>query len=449
MINAKRSFEIKDGYLGENEVLLLINRDCRLNDNFAVNFAIQRANELKKKLVVWSVITDEMPNLNQRNVDFWLNGANETKDDFAKLNIPFSILYFDSIELLSIKIQSADFAEIITDFYPLKYYFQRINYIADKVLCKITQIDSHNIVPARVASPKLEFGAYTIRPKIKKQLEGFFELPDLPTTPLCNVQDDLNDCIDESNIIRQKYNFGPNKIDIISGSKQGLAILDNFVKSKLQVYDNLRNDPTQDGQSGLSAYMNRGFIAPIRVAWEAKQSGFVGPSLDAFLEELIVRRELSDNFCLNNANYDNFDGFHIWAKTTLNEARADKREYLYSQEQFEQAKTHDPAWNAAQNQLVKTGKLHGYMRMYWAKKILEWTESPEEALANALYLNDEYALDGCDPNGFTGVAWSIGGVHDRAWTKRPVFGKIRFMNYAGLKRKFDIKAYEYKFNLRK
>jgi deoxyribodipyrimidine photo-lyase len=160
-----------------------------------------------------------------------------------------------------------------------------------------------------------------------------------------------------------------------------------------------------------------------------------------FLEELIIRRELSDNFCFYNPHYDSFEGFPDWAKRTLNEHRKDRRPYLYSLEQFETAQTHDDLWNAAQMEMVKKGKMHGYMRMYWAKKILEWTPSPETAMEYAVYLNDRYELDGRDPNGYAGVAWSIGGVHDRAWSQRNVFGKIRYMSYNGCKSKFNINAY--------
>ena len=153
---------------------------------------------------------------------------------------------------------------------------------------------------------------------------------------------------------------------------------------------------------------------------------------------MIIRRELSDNFCFYNPYYDQFEGFPAWAKKTLNEHRRDPREYLYNQEQFENGQTHDPLWNAAQMEMVRKGKMHGYLRMYWAKKILEWTPSPEEAQRIAIYLNDRYELDGRDPNGYTGIAWSIGGVHDRAWGERPVFGKIRYMSYNGAKSKFDV-----------
>jgi deoxyribodipyrimidine photo-lyase len=156
---------------------------------------------------------------------------------------------------------------------------------------------------------------------------------------------------------------------------------------------------------------------------------------------MIVRKELSDNFCHYNSHYDSLEGAHSWAKETLQEHWDDKREHIYSYDQLEHAQTHDPAWNACQKQMTSSGKMHGYMRMYWAKKILEWTKNPEEALKIAIILNDTYEIDGYDPNGYTGIMWSIAGVHDRAWTERPIFGKIRYMNYNGLKRKFDIEEY--------
>jgi deoxyribodipyrimidine photo-lyase len=164
-------------------------------------------------------------------------------------------------------------------------------------------------------------------------------------------------------------------------------------------------------------------------------------SKEAFLEELIIRRELSDNFCLYEPDYDSFDGFHPWARKSLNAHRGDKREYIYSLTEFEQAETHDPLWNSCQLDLAASGKLHGYLRMYWAKKILEWSSTPEEALASAIALNDRYSLDGRDPNGYAGIAWSIGGIHDRAWAERPVYGKVRYMNAAGCRRKFDVDGY--------
>ena len=225
------------------------------------------------------------------------------------------------------------------------------------------------------------------------------------------------------------------------GGKAALRKLKDFIEKKLVSYFVRRNDPTADGQSDLSPYIHFGQISAQRIALEIYDAPINRSAREAFLEELIVRRELADNFCFYNPDYDTFDGFPEWAKKTLNAHRKDNRQYLYSVDQFENAMTHDDLWNAAQMQMVKKGKMHGYMRMYWAKKILEWTESPEQALETAVYLNDKYELDGRDPNGYAGIAWSIGGLHDRAWAERPVFGKIRYMSYRGCQSKFNVKKF--------
>jgi len=168
--------------------------------------------------------------------------------------------------------------------------------------------------------------------------------------------------------------------------------------------------------------------------------------MNALLEEIIVRKELSDNFCFYNKDYTSIKGAPVWAQASLKSHANDPREHLYTQEQLEACETSDEVWNAAQAEMNKTGKLHGYMRMYWAKKILEWSASPEEALKVAIYLNDKYSIDGADPNGYVGMLWSIAGLHDRPWFDRPIFGKVRYMNEAGLRRKYDVPAYIKRIN---
>jgi deoxyribodipyrimidine photo-lyase len=225
------------------------------------------------------------------------------------------------------------------------------------------------------------------------------------------------------------------------GEKAARDVLDQFIERGLTRYADGRNDPTQAAQSNLSPYLHFGQISAQRVVQEVVKHARPNDARGAFIEELVVRRELSDNFCFYTPAYDSVEAFPHWAKKSLDDHRADERTHLYSRSQFEHARTHDPLWNAAQMEMVLTGKMHGYMRMYWAKKILEWTSSPEQAMRVAIYLNDRYELDGRDPNGYTGIAWSIGGVHDRAWGERPIFGKIRYMSYDGCKRKFDIRRY--------
>jgi deoxyribodipyrimidine photo-lyase len=215
-----------------------------------------------------------------------------------------------------------------------------------------------------------------------------------------------------------------------------------FLESGLARFADQRNDPNADALSHLSPYFHVGQIAPQRVALEVwPRDAASSDARSAYLEELIIRRELADNFCYYNPAYDAFHGLPNWARTTLDKHREDPRPALYSYRGLESAATHDDLWNAAQTQMARTGKMHGYMRMYWAKKILEWTESPEQAIDCAVRLNDRFELDGRDPNGYTGVLWSVGGLHDRGFKERPVFGTVRYMSLAGCRRKFDVDAY--------
>ncbi|GAU20713.1 hypothetical protein TSUD_231270 [Trifolium subterraneum] len=184
------------------------------------------------------------------------------------------------------------------------------------------------------------------------------------------------------------------------------------------------------------------WISAQRCALEARKLRNSYPqAVDTFLEELIVRRELADNFCYYQPHYDSLQGAWEWARKTLLDHASDKRQHNYTREQLEKAQTADPLWNASQLEMVHYGKMHGFMRMYWAKKILEWTRGPEEALEICIYLNDKYEMDGRDPSGYVGCMWSICGVHDQGWRERPIFGKIRYMNYEGCKRKFDVDRY--------
>lgn len=303
-------------------------------------------------------------------------------------------------------------------------------------------MDAHNIVPCWIASPKQEYGAYTIRPKLNRHLPVFLE--DFPRLqkhpyPWAPWPEHIDWAEVNRNLLVDKKIIEVNWAE--PGEKAAQSSITRFIEEGLSMYNNDRNDPNRAGQSGISPYLHFGHISAQRVALEVLKKKSAQESRDAFLEELIVRRELSDNFCFYNDHYDSFECFPDWAKKTLNEHMKDKRPYLYGLEEFEKAQTHDDLWNAAQMEMVKRGKMHGYMRMYWAKKILEWTQSPMEAMKIAILLNDRYELDGRDPNGYAGIAWSVGGVHDRAWNERNVFGKIRYMSYNGCRSKFDVDAY--------
>ena len=225
------------------------------------------------------------------------------------------------------------------------------------------------------------------------------------------------------------------------GTAKATGLLAAFIDGKLKHYADRRSDPGVDLGSHMSPYLHFGHISPLTIALEVQNArGILRRSKEAFLEELIVRRELSMNFVRYNPRYDSILCLPDWATKTLEDHQKDRREFVYTPVQLEQARTHDPYWNAAQQEMVISGKMHNYMRMYWGKKILEWSKTPAEAYNIALHLNNKYELDGRDPNGFAGVAWCFG-KHDRAWKERPIFGKVRYMNAAGLKRKFNMESY--------
>ncbi|MEN6425694.1 MAG: deoxyribodipyrimidine photolyase, partial [Phycisphaerales bacterium] len=314
--------------------------------------------------------------------------------------------------------------------------------VGQAIECAMEEVETNLIVPVEEAADKENFSAGTFRPRIRRTLDLYMvELKQrrVARDSLGLGLDGL-DLRDAARIVADlKVDGSVGRVSgLQGGAREARRRLGEFLTNKLDDYATTRNDPNCDVQSHLSPYLHFGQISPLQVAMEAKRAS--GKGKDAFLEELIVRRELSHNFVYHNRQYDRFDCLPPWVMRTLDYHRRDKREYVYSQEQFETARTHDPYWNAAQREMVLTGRMHGYMRMYWGKKILEWTRTPREAFRIALYLNNRYELDGRDPNGFAGVAWCFG-KHDRAWGERPIFGKVRYMNASGLRRKFDPDAY--------
>jgi len=437
-----RTFKLKTGSLNSGSVLYWMSRDQRTNDNWAL---IQSYNEsLKRKTQLWVVfaLSKNYTSANLRHYDFMINGLKEVSENLSKLNIHFRILFGTPTETISEFINLGEFSVVYTDFDPLKIKREWKKEISGKINATIYEVDAHNIVPCRVTSDKLEFAAYTIRNKINSKLNEYLTefpklLPHEFNTNVENIFPEIS--LNYLDNIPVTTKFRP-------GENAAMFQLSDFLNNRLVKYSKYRNFPEMDFQSDLSPYLHFGQISAQRIALEVNKIEINSQYKESFLEELIVRKELSDNFCFYNTNYDNFEGFPDWAKKTLNDHISDKREYLYTLEQLELALTHDKYWNAAQNEMVKSGKMHGYMRMYWAKKILEWTKSHIEAQQIAIYLNDKYQLDGRDPNGYTGIAWSIGGVHDRAWSERKIFGKIRYMNEAGLNRKYDMNKYIAKVN---
>jgi deoxyribodipyrimidine photo-lyase len=441
MIKEQRIRLAQKGTETKGPVIYWMSRDQRVHDNWALLFAQQLASERKKGVAVIFSLVPEFLEATFRQYDFMLKGLIEVEQELKKYHIPFFVLLGSPPDEIIKFIKKHKASNLVTDFDPLKIKRNWKNEVAKKINIPFYEVDAHNVVPCFYVSEKKEFGAYTIRPKIHKNLPEYLdEFPKLKK--IKNSAEFSSNKIDWEKVYKSlNINDAVKPVDWIKpGEKDAHKVLKDFIENKFDRYSELRNDPNSDVLSNLSPYLHFGQISAQRVVLVTNGLGD-HPSAESFLEELIVRRELSDNFCYYNSQYDSFNGFPDWAKKTLTDHKKDEREYVYSLKKFEDAKTHEDLWNAAQHELVNRGKLHGYMRMYWAKKILEWSKSPEEALRIAIYLNDKYELDGRDPNGYVGCAWAIGGVHDRAWTERPVLGKIRYMNRNGAKRKFDIKKY--------
>ena len=440
MIDSKRVRTLKEGKFTGHSVLYWMNRDKRVDDNWALIMAQSLALKKHVPLIVCFQYVGKFSEANMRQYGFLFKGLEGVKIKLDKLNIEFVLIQDTARNALPRIIHKRSVGSLIVDYNPLKVYQKRLNNVLKNIDVPVYQVDAHNIIPVWVTSQKKEYAAYTIRRKIQSNLDHFLtDYPKLKIHPYGTANSKgrpYDNIIDDLSI-----DHGVKEVDwLIPGEIAARQKLDSLSETLIG-YNEDRNDPNRRGLSNLSPYFHFGHISPQRVALEIKDSSLSNADKDVFLEEMIVRRELSDNFCEYESNYDSFEGFHPWAKKTLNEHREDKRDYLYPKEQFEQADTHDLLWNAAQNQMRLTGKMHGYMRMYWAKKILEWSPSPEIALQVAIDLNDKYELDGRDPNGYAGIAWSIGGVHDRAWFERPVYGKIRYMNFNGCKSKFNVQKY--------
>jgi deoxyribodipyrimidine photo-lyase len=412
--------------------------------NHALEYAARAANELHKPLVVCFGLMDNYPQANERSYAFMLQGLACTKKQLAQRGIGFTVRLAEQPWHVALEL-ALDAAMVVTDRGYLRHQKQWRAELAQRCPVRLVQVESDVVVPVNVASSKEEFAARTIRPKLHRHLAEHL----VEVEPVKVSRDALGVKLPGLDLSDVDALLAPLRIDrsvkkvttFTGGTDQAMKLLEEFLSRKINDYAELRSEPSLDYVSHQSPYLHFGQISPITLALSAKRRTGVKPeALDVFLEELIIRRELSMNFCEFSDNYDTFDCLPNWAIKELTAHEKDPRKPSYTREQLEAATTHDPYWNAAQLEMVRTGKMHNYMRMYWGKKIIEWTPSPRDAFDIALDLNNKYQLDGRDPNSFAGVAW-VFGKHDRPWTPRPIFGSVRYMNDKGLERKSDIKAY--------
>ena len=421
-------------------VLYWMQASQRTRCNHALEYAIDRANEAGLPVVVCFGLMDDYPEANERSYAFLLEGLRDVSAELRKRGIlfvvkhgaaPAAALHFGKKAAL-----------IVCDWNYLRHHKAWRHQVADQAGKQVVAVESEVVVPVEVVSDHHEYAARTIRPKIHKHLANY--LYDVPAKTVkhkslkLDVRGDIDVTHVDSAIAKLKIDRSvPRSPRFAGGEIEAHRMLRRFIADELKSYATDRNEPAEQHTSLMSLYLHFGQISPIEIALAVRAAGHA----EVYLEELIVRRELSMNFCNFEPQYDEYESLPAWAKKTLSEHRNDKREYTYDREELEAASTHDPYWNAAQTEMTATGFMHNYMRMYWGKKILEWSKSPQEAYATTLHLNNKYLLDGRDANSFANVAW-IYGLHDRPWgPERKIFGLVRYMNAAGLERKFDIQKY--------
>ncbi|GBF93049.1 CPD photolyase [Raphidocelis subcapitata] len=452
LVNPQRWRALNEGSAGPGPVIYWMSRDQRMRDNWALLHALEEAGKRSAPAAVAFNLAPEFMGAGARQFVFMLKGLRELAPRLEAHGIPFFLLQGDPAVTLPKLVKDTGAGLLVTDYSPLRLGRQWRDQVTAAIgAVPFHEVDAHNVVPVWVASDKREYGARTIRPKIHKALPEFLcEFPEPPKPAAWGGAArpgpiDWEALLSE---VREKGAAVPEVSWCTPGEDGGLDALTGekgfLSPARLALYEAKRNDPGEpQALSNLSPWLHFGQLSAQRAALEAaKHRTKHKASVDGFLEELVVRRELADNYCHHCPDtYDSLDACYEWARETLRTHARDKREHLYTRDQLEKGQTHDELWNAAQWEMVHSGKMHGFMRMYWAKKILEWTESPEQALEYSIFLNDRYQLDGRDPNGYVGCMWSIGGIHDQGWGERPVFGKIRYMNYAGCKRKFDIAKY--------
>jgi deoxyribodipyrimidine photo-lyase len=428
-------------------VVYWMQRAQRGVDNHAVETAVQVANELGLPLVVYFAAIANFPHANLRHYAFLNQGLPDVKEDLAKRGVAFVMRRapHESHERLFADVQAA---MVIGDENPMREPERWRRELASRLKVPFWTVDADVVVPSKLIE-RPQYGAYTMRPRLQRLLPEFLRPYENAKAerewkrPRGFEDDDVHEDITRG---WKDLDRSVAPVEAWRGGTHAAAQrLRHFVEKILRGYEKTRNKPELDGTSCLSPYLHFGHIGPLTIALAVeaavKKDGKLRQARDAFFNELIVWRELAVNFVRYTDKYDSPECAEPWAKQTLAEHARDEREYLYKLTELEAAKTHDDLWNAAQTQMVRHGWMHNVMRMYWAKKILEWTPDVKTALRYAVHLNDKYFLDGRDPNGYAGIAWSMVGKFDRAWGERAIFGKIRYMSGASTGRKFDSKSY--------
>ena len=420
-------------------VLYWMQASVRTQDNHALEYAVRAANDASLPVVVGFGLDSDYPEATPRSLRFLIDGLVDVAGGLKRRNVGFVVRAGNPLEIA--KSLADDAAAVVMDRNYLREPRIWRTRLTRAVEVPVVEVESNVVVPVEAASDKREWAARTIRPKLHDQLDRF--ATELATTAVGHRDPPDLDSVDASDRTALLDAIGiddDTEARFSGGEHQAHAALRRFIDRGLPDYPDAGTTVTGDLSSHLSMYLHYGHISPIAILQAVRASDAPEASCDAYLEELVVRRELAHNYAWYEPNYDTFRALPDWSRTTLSEHRDDERERVYTAQELENAATHDPYWNAAMVELRETGYLHNRMRMYWGKRILDWTNTPEYAYRVALDLNNRYFLDGRDPNSFANIGWLFG-LHDQAFAERAVIGKVRPMTRAGLERKIDADEY--------
>jgi deoxyribodipyrimidine photo-lyase len=433
-----------DGHVPGAYVLYWMQQSHRVACNHALEYAVEEANRRRLGVLVGFGLTDAYPEANARHYAFLLQGLRDVAAALEARGIRLVVRRGAPDDVALALAQDA--ALVVCDRGYLHHQQAWRRRVAERAGRAVIQVESDVVVPIEAASAKAEVAARTLRTKIHRAWDEYLvpleEVPLAIDASSLDVEGDIDPHAPAATLATLDVDRDVAPVRRFEGGADAARRrLDKFIRTTLAGYAERRSEPGDWHSSLLSSYLHFGQISPLEIALAARRAPRTrAEDRGALLEELVVRRELSANFVHFTRRYDTYGGLPKWARASLAAHRTDARPVVYRRTTLEQARTHDPYWNAAMREMRHTGFMHNYMRMYWGKKILEWSRTPEAAFKTALYLNNRYFLDGRDPNSFAGVGWCFG-LHDRPWTERPIFGMVRYMNDKGLRRKFDMDRY--------
>ncbi len=424
-------------------IVYWMQRAQRALDNPALDTAIRMGNELGLPVVAFFSVVSNFPGANLRHYVFLNQGLADIEEDLARRNVAFVVRRPPSNSLEKFLVE-ARAAMLIGDENPCREPERWRRVLARRLKLPFWTVDADVVVPSKLFT-KHQYMVHILRKRMEPLLREYLVKPPVVKARKAWARPKNFESFPVTHDITKGWrNFdrAVKPVDSFHGGTHAAQrLLKEFVAHKLANYAVQRNHPEVDGTSRMSPYLHFGHIGPLTIALAVEDACDKGlatrQARDSYLSELIYWRELAVNFVRYVPRYDSIEAAPEWAQKTLREHAADRRNPVYTLGQLERAETYDELWNAAQRQMLHAGWMHNSMRMYWAKKILEWAPSPAKAWEYAVILNDKYFLDGRDPNGYAGVAWAIGGVHDRPWFEREIFGTIRYMSGKSTGKKFD------------